>query len=155
MSDLAQQAEPAIKDLLNSDEGALFTTLGIRALAMQGDTALGSSFAPGVTHDESMMGPLTEVRKYGERIFGRVNAEAYKLICGTDPEDAEDRKKLLDVFNLGGDRIAAIIAGLLVAQLGLAPAVAAVVAVIIFKRFLAKDAYQASCDFWKSKLPKS
>ena len=74
MPNLAEQAEPAITNLLNASDDALFQTLGIRARAMQTNPGLSSDFAAPATHDASMMGPLDEVKKYGERIFQRPTA---------------------------------------------------------------------------------
>ena len=153
MTNLANQAEPAMESLLNADEDTLFEQLGIRATAIQQNLNLGSSFSPEVSYDEAAMGVLDDVRDYGKRIFRRCSVEGYKLFCGDDPEDEEDRKQLADATGISQGQIAALVAGMLVAQLGLAPAIAAIVAAILIKRFLIKPGYQLACDKWKAQLP--
>lgn len=155
MSNLAEQAEPALDDLLNTEEDALFEQLGIRAKAIQNNTNLSSSFSPKVTFDEAAMGALDDVRNYGKRVFRRCSSEGYKLFCGDDPEDEEDRKELADAFGISEGKVASVVAALLVAQLGLAPAIAAIVAALIIKRFLIRPGYKLSCQTWKAHLPTS
>lgn len=155
MLDLAQKAEPAVAELLGASEESLFQQLGIRAMALKQNPELSGNFASSADYLERDMGTLDDIRDYGKRFFRRWNVEAFKLVCGTDPEDAEDRKKLADAFGLGEGRLASLIAAMLVAQLGLAPAVAAVIAVIVLKRFLFNPGYQVSCEYWKNHLPTS
>lgn len=155
MSTLTEQAEPAVEKWLNADEDTLFEQLGIRAKAIQVNPSASGSFSPGVTFDEAEMGFLDDVRNYGKRVFRRCSAEGYKLFCGDDPEDEEDRKQLADAFGISEARVAAVVAGILVAQLGLAPAIAAIVGAILIKRFLIKPGYKLSCEQWKAHLPKS
>jgi hypothetical protein len=153
MTNLTNQAEPAMDSLLNADEDTLFEQLGIRAKAIQQDLNLSSSFSPTVSYDEAEMGVLDDVRDYGKRIFRRCSVEAYKLFCGDDPEDEEDRKQLAEAIGVSKGQVAALVAGMLVAQLGLAPAIAAIVAAILIRRFLIKPGAQLACDKWKAQLP--
>jgi hypothetical protein len=155
MPTLTEQAEPAVKKWLDADEDTLFEQLGIRAKAIQVNPSVSSSFSPEVTYDQAAMGFLDDVRDYGKRVFRRCSAEGYKLFCGSDPEDEEDRKQLADAFGISETKVAAVVAGILVAQLGLAPAIAAIVGAILIKRFLIKPGYQLSCEKWRAYLPKS
>ncbi|HYO91630.1 MAG TPA: hypothetical protein VEQ40_08340, partial [Pyrinomonadaceae bacterium] len=133
----------------------LYEQLGIRAKAIQQNLDLSSSFEPSAVHNISTMGILDDVRDYGKRLFRRWSAEGYKLICGDDPEDEEDRKELVEAFGLDNNKVASMMAGMLVAQLGLAPAIAAVIAAILIKRFLLNPAYEQFCALWKDYLPQT
>jgi hypothetical protein len=155
MTNLANQAEPAMESLLAADEDTLFEQLGIRATAIQENPNLSSSFSPQVIYDEAAMGVLDDVRDYGRRIFRRCSAEGYKLFCGDDPEDEEDRKQLAEVTGISQGQFSALLASMLVGQLGLAPAIAAIIAAILIKRFLIKPGYQLACEKWKAQLPSS
>ena len=49
MSDLVQQAEPIVAELLRAEEDQLYSQLGIRAKALAVDPSIGGSFDPDVT----------------------------------------------------------------------------------------------------------
>lgn len=151
MVDLIKQAESVVDKLMVSDEQQLFEQLGIRALAISRDPAKGSSFDPRVTYDQSKMGLMEDVIDFGKRLFSRWNEQAYKLICGSDPKDEKDREELLKAFNVSDGAIAAALSTLLVTHLGLAPAIAVVIAVLVIKRFV-RPTYKEFCDTWKKKL---
>ena len=79
--------------------------------------------------------------------------EAYKLICGSETEDQKDRKDLMKAFSTNDEvTIATALSVLLVTNLGLAPAIAAVVAALLVKRFF-RPAYEEFCQTWKKNLP--
>ncbi|NJD52282.1 MAG: hypothetical protein FIB07_05375 [Candidatus Methanoperedens sp.] len=153
MVDLSKQAEPAVQKLLKSDEEQLYEKLGIRAKAIAQDPTKGSSFEPQVTYDKAQMGLKEDVMEFGQRLFNRLDLEAYKLICGSETEDTNDRKDLIKAFSTNDEAtIAAALSALLVTNLGLAPAIAAVVAVILVKRFF-RPVYEEFCQTWKKNLP--
>jgi hypothetical protein len=151
-SDLAKQAEPAIEKLLKADENQLYEQLGIRAKAIAEDPTKGSSFEPQVTYVQAQMGLKEDVQEFGQRLFRRWNVEAHKLICGPDPEDQKDREDLVNAFGISDVAVAATLSALLVTHLGLAPAIAAVVAALAIKRFF-RPAYEEFCQVWKKNLP--
>lgn len=152
MSDLTKEAESAVQKLLKADENQLYEQLGIRAKAIAEDLTKSSSFEPQVTYDEAQMGLKEDVLEFGQRLFRRWNAEAYKLICGSDPEDEKDREGLVTAFGINDEAVAAGLAALLVTHLGLIPAVAAVVAALVVKRFF-RPAHAEFCQVWKKSLP--
>lgn len=152
MTDLTKQAEPAIKKLLKSDEEQLYEKLGIRAKAIAEDPTKGSLFEPQVTYDQAQMGLKEDVMEFGQRLFNRWNMEAYKLICGYDLQDQKDRKDLIKAFSSNDEvTIATALSVLLVTNLGLAPAIAAVVAALLVKRFF-RPAHEEFCRVWKKNL---
>lgn len=73
------------------------------------------------------------------------------MVCGSAYKDEEDRRRLLETFNMDDAAVAAVVASILVTY-GAAPAIAAVVAAIIVKRFM-RPAYEEFCVTWKEKLP--
>jgi hypothetical protein len=74
-------------------------------------------------------------------------------MCGGDPEDKEDREKLTRALSIGPGEVATMMAGALVLHFGIAPAIAAIVAALIVKRFFS-SAYEEFCETWKGALPK-
>jgi hypothetical protein len=150
MTDAAvEQARSAVTDLLEADEDQLYEQLGIRAQALASAPQLAGDFAPPVTYDQVAMGPLDAVRDFGKRLFNRWNREAYNLVCA---DDDADRTELLNAIGVGEAAAAAALAGFIVTNLGIAPAVAAVIAAIVVKRFF-RPAYDEFCEVWKEKLP--
>lgn len=135
MSVLSEEAAPAVALLLASDESQLYEELGIRAAAIERQPEIAGSFAPPVTYDAAAMGPLDSVRDVGRRIFRLWEASAYGLACGTDASDKEDRQSLTDAFGGKSTTVAALMAALLVSHFGMAPAIAAVIAAIVVRRF--------------------
>lgn len=151
MSVLSEEAESAVALLMESDESQLYEELGIRSAAIDQRPELAGSFAPLVTFDEVAMGPLDSVRELGRRIFRRWENSAYGLACGTGVSDEGDRKALAGAFGGNSTTVAAFMAAMLVSQFGLAPAIAAVVAAIIVRRFF-RPAYQEFCAAWGERI---
>ena len=73
--------------------------------------------------------------------------------CGSDADTAADRKKLLDAFGGGDVAVGAALAGMFVAYLGMAPALAGIVAALTLKYFF-RPGYAEFCGLWLEKLPK-
>jgi len=145
------EIESAVAPLLSADEDQLYAELGIRARALALDPAVAGEFDPHVQYSEAEMGVLDDVRAFGQRLFRRWNRELNGLICGADPDDAAERKKLADTIGLGETAVAAFVATLIVSSLGLAPAIAAVVAAIVVKRFL-RPTLEELCVVWGESL---
>jgi hypothetical protein len=154
MTELSKQAEPAIEKLLKADEDQLYEQLGIRAQAMAQDVAKSASFEPEVTYDAAQMGLKEDLKDFGQRLFKRWNAEAFKLVCSTDAQDEQFRGQILNAFSVSDAAVAALLASLLVTNLGMAPAIAAVVATLIIKRFF-RPVYDEFCVTWKKSLADS
>jgi hypothetical protein len=137
--------------LLEAGESELLQELGTRAQAATFDPAAAGSYAPATAQLATMMGPLDEVRRFGARLFRRLNREAWKLVCGNDPDDAGDRDKLLAALGVDRTAAAAALTAILIANLGLSVAVAPVLAVLVIKRVF-NPAYQEFCGAWKDSL---
>lgn len=152
MSDLVNRARPAVDSLLDKDEEQLYQELGRRALAIQQDPSISGSFAPEINTQLEPLGALDDFKDFGQRFFKRVNKQSYQLICGTEAEDSEERENIISAFGIGKEAVAPAMAALLVVHMGLAPALAAVVAALIL-RLVFRNGYEAMCEVWKEKLP--
>jgi hypothetical protein len=145
---LGDEVEPAVDELLLENEDELLEQLGRRAHAIEGPAALDDQFDFDVSFDLS--GARDAFRQLGARIYQRWEREAFGLVCGAG-SDGADREKLADAFGVGGTAVAAMITAGLASAFGLAPAIAAVIAAIVVKRFL-QPAYEEFCVVWADRL---
>jgi hypothetical protein len=154
MSDLTAQVKPLIETILDSPENQLYEHLGIRKLYIEKYPEYSDSLDPEFIFNSSHMSQkdLDNVLELGKKIFDRWAKEAYDLACGSDSEDKEDRKQLLDAAGFGEVAFASAMAGLLITQLAVPAALAPVIAAIITKRFF-NPVYEECCKYWKKNLP--
>jgi len=152
MSNVESRATPALEKLLQSEPDQLFAELGLRQQAILDDPVYAGSYDATATFDAPFAGPLDTLREIGQRFFERFSPDAYGLVCGSESENADMRKKLLDALNLGETAFAAALVSALVSTFGLAPALASVLAAL-FVRLFFRNAYGAMCDVWKKHLP--
>ncbi len=96
----------------------------------------------------------------GRSLFNWINPAAYKLLCtplggeGSD-ETMQELVKLLDQdLEKNVAKAAGMLAPFLTANLGLAPAIAALVSTLIIKR-VSKGFAKFTCDAWQKTLPSS
>jgi hypothetical protein len=151
MADLKDQAQPALERLLQSEPDQLFTELGLRQKAIENDPTQAGLFEITATYDAPFAGPLDVLKEFGQRFFDRVNKDLYNLVCGDDANNANERKKLLDAFGLGGVAFAGVLTSVLISSFGWAPAIATVVAALVVKLFF-NNAQAAMCEVWKKHL---
>jgi hypothetical protein len=97
------------------------------------------------------MGLREDFKAFGKRFFERASGQAYGLLCGSDPKDREQREKVTSALGLGKESFAAGLTGLLIAELGLAPAIATVVALLLVRLFF-RPALDSMCEVWHRKL---
>ena len=142
----------AVEKLLQSEPDQLYEELGLRKYAMLAEPARAGAFDSDATFDAPFAGPQDVLRDVGRRFFERFNRDAYELVCGISEADAAQRKKILESINLGETAFAAVLVGALMSTFGFAPAVASVVAALIVRLFF-RNAYGATCDVWKQRLP--
>lgn len=103
-------------------------------------------------------GPVGDALKdVGQRMFNWISPAAYKLLCtpmggeGAD-ETMKELEKLLDEdLEKNVVKAAGMLTPFLTANLGLAPAVAALVSTLIIKR-VSKGVAKFTCDAWKGSL---
>jgi hypothetical protein len=151
MADLKDQAQAALERLLQSEPDQLFTELGLRQKAIENDPTQAGLFEITATYDAPFAGPLDVLKEFGQRFFDRVNKDLYNLVCGDDTNNANEWKKLLDAFGLGGVAFAGVLTSVLISSFGWAPAIATVVAALVVKLFF-NNAQAAMCEVWKKHL---
>jgi hypothetical protein len=150
MPDATHDTEQAAHLLLQSPEAKLYEELGIRAKALGADFTLAGSLTPQVAYEQSTMGLKDDVRDFGKRLFERLQKELYGLVCGSLEKDTADRAKLLDAIGVSEVAFASALTGFIVLHLGIAPALAPILAAIVVKRFF-RPAYEEFCQTWKSR----
>jgi uncharacterized membrane protein YdfJ with MMPL/SSD domain len=152
MADMRNQAQPALEKLLQSDPDQLYAELGLRQKAIQVDPQQAAMFETTATYDAAFAGPLDVLKDFGRKFFNRFSKDAYALVCGTDQQNSEERKKIVEAFGGGQVAVASALTAALMSWFGWAPAIAAVIAALIVKLFF-KNAHTAMCDVWKQRLP--
>lgn len=151
MADHASQAK-AISGLLTQNEQQLYVELARRSNSMKLDPTLSGSYALPENDQLDSAINLAGLQAMGQQFFQRVNGQAFAIICGSGPADSMERQNLMNSFKLNEAAVCTALSGLLIAELGIAPLIASVVAAIIMNLFF-KPALDQMCILWKSKLP--
>jgi len=151
MCTLSVQAEKAVKDLLESDQNQLYEQLAMRVKAIEQEPEKSGQFDLDVEYGGAVMGLKDDLLEFGRKIFERWNASAYQIVCGSEAEDTKDRKRLVDSIGISETAMAATLSGMLVSSFGLAPAIAAVLAALVVKRF-GRPVYEEFCKAWSANL---
>lgn len=148
--------------MLDLDEDTLKAQLGIRVQEMAQDTTARSASleslddqlavsARGLSLDSAAV-------KFGDEFFKRLNIKSYNLMCGELFDDAELKEKFLAAFKEGSDQSVALLAPILVTNLGMAYAIAMFIAVLIVKTLysatsgIASATSESICSIWKETL---
>lgn len=154
------EIEVIVKSLWELDEEQLAVQIGDRAQAIEDDAAgLGTrgidpasldSIDVNVAARASIDPRLLEA---GQRLFDRVNPLVYDLMCKPLLNDPQTQKILDEAIDQNYTKAAGMLAPILISGVGLAPAVATLVATLIVKK-IANYSATAICDTWKQNLPK-
>jgi hypothetical protein len=89
----------------------------------------------------------------GRQLFDRVNPLTYELMCKPLGDDAETQKILDETINQNYTKAAGMLAPVLVSGVGLAPAVATLLATLIIKK-VSKYMATGICETWEKSLAK-
>jgi hypothetical protein len=89
----------------------------------------------------------------GRQLFDRVNPLVYQLMCKPLGDDAETQKILDETINQNYTKAAGMLAPVLVSGLGLAPAVATLLATLIIKK-VSNYLGSGICETWEKSLVK-
>jgi len=145
------RARSAVDEINGLSEDQLYTELGSRLGSIA--RAPDGSDQFNMNSGQALEGyaPLDELKKLGQKFFARWNREAFNLVCGASNDDARARQQVAQAFGLGPEAVAATIAAVLTAHVGLAAALSTVVAMLAVRLFF-KPGHQAMCDYWKEKL---
>ncbi len=147
-----------IEKLAKLDEETLQAQLGMQA------EGLGDDLTQGASIESININSLTAVPRgpkgnkfieFGQNLFERLNGEAYDLLCGTDPfgDGGKTMKTIENAYDESATKAAGVLTPILVANLGLAPAIAAIVATLIVQK-IAKAAGETICSTWQESLDK-
>ncbi len=141
-----REAQP----LENLTEDQLYTLLGVR-LKQVGDGGhardrLAQEGTTPETHTRS-----DPMLAFGRDFFGRIERQAFDLMCGRGSTSPARRDAIANAFRKGESEVAAALSALLVSQLAVAPAIAPVVAALVIK-LVYKPALGATCDSWTRRL---
>jgi hypothetical protein len=150
MASVTERARPVVADLKERSEEELYQELALRVRGIAENPEGAGELDLAVVHDAALLGPLEDLQDLGRGFFAKFGPQAYNLVCAAEGD--KDRKDIRDAFSIGPDAVGAVIAGLLVAHLAMAPAAAAVVGALVLRLFF-RPAYGAMCEVWKEKLP--
>lgn len=153
-----------MEDLINSlwelDEDQLTSQIGDRAQAIEDDAAgLGTRGIDPASLDSIDVNVAARASidprllATGQRLFDRVNPLVYDLMCKPLGNDPQTQKILDEAIGQNYTQAAGMLAPILISGVGLAPAVATLVATLIVKK-IANYSATAICDTWKQNLPK-
>jgi hypothetical protein len=153
--------EAIVASLWDLDDDVLAAQLGDRAQAIEDDVAGGGTRGvdpaslESIDVDVATRAPIDpKLLDAGQRIFDRVNPSAYELMCKPLGGDNADTQKILDeTVNQNYTKAAGMLAPVLVSGLGLAPAVATLLATLIIKK-IANMGATAICETWEKSLVK-
>ena len=143
-----------VEQVTDVDENKLEGYLGLY-VQQQGEDWLKDESLDEIDSDMMEVGARAGgVVEFGKRFAEKFNAEAYDLLCGNPfGDDGESLEKLENALEQGTNQAAGLLAPILIANLGLAPAVAAIIATLVVKK-LAKVTGDTICEMWKESLDK-
>ena len=144
-------------DLLSKNTDQLYELLGLRIKAVEEDPEISGQIELKVEYSDHM-GPMDDLKKIGLRMFNKVHTQVYELFCGSNPDDEEDRDKILAALKISWEATLTAITGILITTFGLGAAFAGVLATLIIKRFAqpaVKEGHKGLCEYWKEYLPQS
>jgi hypothetical protein len=141
----------ALQPLLRLDEAQLLAELGLRSQSLSVEPSEAGSY---MTTFQAPQDAGDYFKNLGSRIYKRLSNEAFHLVCGI--EGAEVRENLSKALKIDSASVLSILTPFLIANFGIAPAVAGVVAVIIFKFVFTPviDEIKTDlCQMWQKRLP--
>lgn len=154
------EIEVIVESLWELDEDQLAAQIGSRALAIGDDVAgLGTRGIDSASLDSIDVNVAARASidprllEAGQRLFDRVNPLVYDLMCKPLGNDPETQKILDEAIGQNYTKAAGMLAPVLISGLGLAPAIATLLATLIIKK-IANYTATGICDTWKQTLPK-
>lgn len=149
--------EKFINNLEQLDEEELIIKLGsyVQNLGENLDQSAGIDSLEEVSQESVQRGLVADQAfAMGERLLKRLNAEAYDLLCGNPFGDQGEMLQTIEAaMKINTTKAAGLITPLLVANLGLAPAVAAIVSTLIVQK-IAKSVGDTICSSWEKTIEK-
>jgi len=148
MAELQESAMQAVQELEAADDDELYRELGLRVSAIERDPTVAGQFAPPRAMLEPKGIALGDMVAVGRRAFASISKAGYSLLCSGMQGGHFDAF----IASLGTNRVAitAGLATLLVTQVGIAPAIAGVVATLVIGK-VAPSSVEAVCTGWAKK----
>jgi len=154
------EIEVIVESLWELDEDQLAAQIGDRAQAIEDDVAgLGTRGIDPTSLDSIDVNVAARASidlrllEAGQRLFDRVNPLVYELMCQPLGNDPQTQKILDEAIGQNYTKAAGMLAPVLISGLGLAPAIATLLATLIIKKIANYTATEI-CDTWKQNLPK-
>lgn len=141
----------ALQLLLELDEAQLYAELGLRAQSLSVEPSEAGSY---MTTFQAPQDAGDYFKDLGFRIYRRLSKGAFDLVCSD--EGAEVRENLSKALKIDSASVLSILTPFLIANFGIAPAVAGVVAVIILKFVFTPVIDEIKTDLcltWQKRLP--
>ena len=137
----------------------LYQELGLRLQALHDNPATGGTYSfatvqavppPGIAGGEL----LATFQEWGLQFFQKLETQLYNVICNSDPQapTAADHATFENMVNAALHTAGIALAGLLVAELGIAASIAAVLAALVVK-LVFNAGFQVSCAAWQHNVP--
>lgn len=150
------QIDDLVQKLAELDEETLQQQLGIQAQNLGEDLTRSASIEAIDVDNRSTVSRGLESNKaleFGQHLFKRLNAEAYDLLCSSDPfgDGGKTMQQIESAYKDSSTKAAGVLAPILVANLGLAPAVAAIIATLIVQK-IAKATGDTICSMWQESV---
>lgn len=147
VAEISDETKDVAKGLADRDLENLYELIGRQEKAIERDPALAYDPDLDPPYDSGHMGLIDDVKALGKRVAKRWSRALHDLVCGSG-NDAE-REQLLSALNISEAAAIATVTGLLLPVLS--PPIAAAVAVVIVKKFLA-PAGEELCGYWGEQL---
>lgn len=154
------EIEVIVESLWELDEDQLAAQIGDRAQAIEDEVAgLGTRGIDSASLDSIDVNVAARASidlrllESGQRLFDRVNPLVYELMCQPLGNDPQTQKILDEAIGQNYTKAAGMLAPVLISGLGLAPAIATLLATLIIKKIANYTATEI-CDTWKQNLPK-
>jgi hypothetical protein len=150
METIQEQLKGSVKALIGLQPSELTTELGRRLEMTREEVEKGHELLVAssivIPQDSSQLaGAPVWLKQLGENFLKKLNHQFYSLFCN---KDDPDYSKIDIVLGDGIEKIALVLAGILVSSVGLLPGIATAVAVIIATRVI-KSGREALCSTWK------
>jgi hypothetical protein len=142
-------AQDSVQNLEALTDDDLYQVLTLRVRAIEAEPNRSGDFS---LQTPKLMGVSEDLVNFGRKFFNRLQHNAYELLCGKDDDYKDLRNQVNEALSSSITAATGVIAAALVSTIGLAPAIAAVIAAILL-RLVGKTTLQATCALWTEKLP--
>ena len=144
-----QDYNELIPQLLELDEESLEAQLGLQVQGTAKGLTLDSIDIDIDTATRAAINP--EVLATGQQLLKRISVGLYDLMCNPLGSDPETEKVLDEVINQNYTKATGMLVPILVSGLGLAPAIATLIATLVVKK-ISRVGSETICKSWKASM---